>query len=76
VARRALIPHRISAIHDEVVELTAPEGTNAHAMSVATSAFSFSVTGTKWLESSLSLRKPRWNEGKIKAASDMSGMTG
>jgi len=40
--RRALI--RISAIHEEVLELVAPEGTNAHAMSVATSAFSFSDT--------------------------------
>jgi len=72
--RRALILHCISAIHEEVLELVAPEYTNAHAMSVATSAFSLSVTGTKWLESSLSLKKP--NEAEIKAARDMSEMTG
>jgi len=37
---RALILHRNSAIHG------APEDTNAHAMGVATSTFTFSVTDT------------------------------
>ena len=68
--RRELILHRISAIH------VAPKDTNAHTMSATTSASRFSVTGTNWLDSSLSLRKPRRNEGEMKVARDMSGMAG
>ena len=35
--------NRISAIHEEALKLVAPEDTNPHAMSVATSAIGFSV---------------------------------